>query len=395
MLNVLYLVFNLADPAVRRRVLMLKAGGAEVTLAGFRRTPEAPAEIEGIRPIDLGQSHDGKFAQRVLAVLRATALLGAALRGVSRPDVIVARNLEMLALARRAKGILGAADVPVVYESLDIHRLLLREDGIGTAMRRLERYLARDVALLITSSPAFVRDYFAARGQANAPVELIENKYFEPQAAVMGSGSGAPAALDAPPWRIGWFGALRCRRSLAILSEFSRRSEGRFEVALRGQPALGEFEDFHGSVAAEPYLSFGGPYRNPEDMAAIYGQVHFSWVIDFFEEGLNSKWLLPNRLYEGCRFGAVPIAVRDTETARFLQERGLGIVLPEPSAEALAEAIGAMDTERFRALRDRVLAADRRTWSCDRQDCLDLVSRLGTLSEAPPRLAGQALATGS
>ena len=86
--------------------------------------------------------------------------------------------------------------------------------------------------------------------------------------------------------------------------------EGRFEIVLRGRPAYSEFTDFDGFVAAEPYLRFDGAYRNPEDLAAIYGEVHFSWAIDFFEEGLNSSWLLPNRLYEGCRYGAVPIAMR-------------------------------------------------------------------------------------
>ena len=34
MLHVLYLVHNLTDPAVRRRILMLEAGGAQVSLAG-------------------------------------------------------------------------------------------------------------------------------------------------------------------------------------------------------------------------------------------------------------------------------------------------------------------------------------------------------------------------
>jgi len=389
MLHVLYLVFNLTDPAVRRRVLMLKAGGADVTLAGFRRSAEPPAEIEGIRPIDLGISHDGQFVQRTFAVLNAAMSLGSALKDTARPDVIVARNLEMLALAARAKAIFGAGDFPVVYESLDIHRLLLRQDPVGGALRFLERYFARDVKLLITSSPAFMRNYFLPHGQVSAPVELVENRHFEL------SPSGNPGAEQvertAPPWRIGWFGALRCRRSLAILSEFSRRSEGRFEVTLRGRPALREFEDFQGAVAAEPFLSFEGSYRNPEDLAAIYGEVHFSWVIDFFEEGQNSQWLLPNRLYEGSRFGAVPIAMRDTETARFLEERGIGIILPEPTPEALERVIGGMDRERYLDLRRRVLAVDRKTWTCDRQDCLDFVARLGRLVAAPPPAMARAL----
>lgn len=376
MLHVLYLVFNLTDPAVRRRVMMLKAGGATITLAGFRRTEEPPADIEGIRPIDLGISHDGRFTQRAFAILNATMALRSALKSVSKPDLIIARNLEMLVLASRAKRVFGANDLPLVYESLDIHRLLLRRDPFGHALRFLERYLARNARLLITSSPAFVHNYFAPRGQVSAPVKLIENKHLE---LVSTEGVERPAQEQSPPWKIGWFGALRCRRSLAILSEFSRRSQGRFLITLRGKPALREFEDFSGAVASEPYLSFEGPYRNPEDLAAIYGKIHFSWVIDFFEEGQNSKWLLPNRLYEGCRFGAVPIAMRDTETARFLEERGIGIILPEPTADALERVVGGMSPERYRELRGRVLELDRKTWTCDRQDCVDLVSQLRRL----------------
>ena len=72
------------------------------------------------------------------------------------------------------------------------------------------------------------------------------------------------------------------------------------------------------------------PTATREDLAAIYGEVHFTWAIDFFEEGLNSSWLLPNRLYEGCRFGAVPIAMQAApRPARFLAERHLGLLLDD------------------------------------------------------------------
>ncbi|TIW45452.1 MAG: glycosyl transferase family 1, partial [Mesorhizobium sp.] len=54
MLHVLYLVHDVSDPAVRRRIIMLKAGGAQVTLAGFRRIASPVADVEGLRPIDLG-----------------------------------------------------------------------------------------------------------------------------------------------------------------------------------------------------------------------------------------------------------------------------------------------------------------------------------------------------
>ncbi|TPM01684.1 MULTISPECIES: glycosyltransferase family 4 protein [unclassified Mesorhizobium] len=390
MLNVLYLVHDVSDPAVRRRITMLRAGGAQVTLTGFRRTANPIADVEGLRPLDLGATRDGRFAQRLTAVAKAAVSIGTRLRGMPRPDLIIARNLEMLALARRANTAFGAA-VPIVYECLDIHRLMLRSDAVGRALRATERYLARDVKLLVTSSPAFTANYFAPFGQVTAPVELVENKYFE-AAAILPAEHEMAEAPVAPPWRIGWFGALRCRRSLELLADFSRRADGRFEIVLRGRPALTEFPDFHAFVEAEPWLSFRGPYRNPEDMAAIYRDVHFSWAIDFFEAGQNSEWLLPNRLYEGCRFGAVPISMANTETGRFLGRQGIGILLPEASPDALEAAIGKMEERRFSTLKERVLSRNPRIWSYDRSDCQALVDKLRSLAAMRQPFAAEALA---
>jgi succinoglycan biosynthesis protein ExoL len=388
MLHVLYLVHDVSDPAVRRRVQMLKAGGARVTLAGFRRTTSPVAEIEGIEPVDLGATRDGRFAQRLGAVARAAVSIGAKLGAMPRPELIIARNLEMLALARRANGAFGAS-VPIVYECLDIHRLVLRDDFVGRTLRGAERHLARDVKLLVTSSPAFIANYFEPFGQIGAPVELIENKFFETAPVVAAHFEDGPAP---PPWRIGWFGALRCRRSLELLADFTRRQAGRFEVVLRGRPALSEFADFHGYVAAEPWLSFQGPYRNPEDMAAIYREVHFSWAIDFFEAGQNSEWLLPNRLYEGCRFGAVPISMADTETGRFLKQQDIGVRLSEASPEGIEAMLSGMDQDRYRGLKSRVLARNPRTWSYDRSDCAAFVDKLRGLASGSSTFAMEAAA---
>lgn len=374
MLRVLYLVHNLSDPAVDRRVAMLRAGGAAVTLAGFRRGA-APERAKGPAPIELGRTQDGRFPQRIASVATAALSLAGKLRHLPRPDVIIGRNLEMLALANRARTVFGA-DIPLVYECLDIHRLLLDSGPVGRTMRAAERLFGRNAALLITSSPAFVRDYFARFGQSPAPVMLLQNKVLE-----LDGRTPAPAVPAMPvdgsgPWRIGWFGALRCRKSLELLASFTRRAGGRFEVVMRGRPAYREFADFDGFVAAEPHLRFAGPYRNPDDLAAIYGEVHFSWAIDFFEEGLNSAWLLPNRLYEGCRYGAVPIAMKGTETGRFLAERGLGVLLDNPSVDALETALGAVNRSGYSALRHQVSDHDGNEWSAGIADCRVLVERL-------------------
>ena len=382
MLHILYFVHDLADPAVRRRVLMLQAGGALVTLAGFRRDDNALAAIDGIEPIELGRTRDAQFAQRIAAVAKSAFKLRHALRSVPRPDVIIGRNLEMLALANRAKSVFGG-DMPVVYECLDIHRLLLRDDVLGGMLRGAERRFGDKAALLITSSPAFVERYFKPRSGLQLPIMLLENKVLTLEAAA--ARNVAPAArvpAEDKPWKIGWFGALRCRKSLTLLDQFSRRMEGRFEIVLRGRPAYSEFDDFDGIVRDAPFMHFGGAYKNPEDLSEIYHDVQFSWAIDFFEEGLNSSWLLPNRLYEGGLYGAVPIAMDGTETARFLASRKIGLTLDKADAAHLATLLGDMDEQRYLAAFDAVAAQDRKQWMTDRGDCQGLVLRLASLTRA-------------
>jgi len=379
MLQILYLAQDLADPAVRRRILALVAGGGSVTLAGFRRGTNPLAAVEGIAPIELGKTADGRFVQRIGAVAGSCLSLKRKLRHVRKPDVIIARNLEMLAVARRAEALFGG-EVPIVYECLDIHRLMLRGDWIGRALRKAEAHLGREARLLITSSPAFIEHYFRPLSGLQAPPLLIENKVLDTTTAAEGEPPRFVYPDPGPPWKIGWFGALRCRKSLALLAEFTKKMEGRFEIVLRGRPASSQFEDFERFVRNEPFMRFAGAYRNPEDLPEIYGDVHFTWAIDFFEEGQNSAWLLPNRLYEGCRYGRVPIAMKGTETARFLSMRDVGLVLEEASADSLAALIGAMTPDRFADAAERIGQCHVSTWVFNSTDCEALVRRFAALT---------------
>ena len=383
MLDVLYLAHDVADPAIRRRTLTLEAGGANVTVAGFRRGACTPV-ANGI--IELGVTRDGRFGQRVAAVVKAALLLRHKLRGEKKPRIIIARNLEMLALANRANAIFGG-NVPIVYECLDIHRLLLRKDFAGRALRGAEHYLGRNVSLLITSSPAFIENYFRPVSRLKAPTMLLENQVIELEDTASMQTARPRPPQPGEPWKIGWFGALRCHKSLKLLAEFTRAMDGRFEVVLRGRPAYSEFDDFDGFVENEPFMHFHGAYKNPEDLARIYDEVQFSWGIDFFEEGQNSSWLLPNRLYEGCRYNAVPIVMRGTETARYVSAKHIGLVLGQADSKTLSALLAEMTKERYLAEFGKVAATSSHNWIFDRADCQRLVNRLAALSTSDAHAA--------
>ena len=345
---------------------MLTDGGAEVTLAGFRR--EA-MPVDGA--VDLGRTHNGKFVQRIWAVLRAVMKLRRHKELFQDADVIVARALEMLAIGVRGRTMVKPKP-PLAYECLDIHRLLLNEGAVGKMLRWLEGWLSRRASVLITSSPAFVSSYFDPLSKVRLPVRLAENKIYAPVKIARDT----TPRLARPPWRIGWFGAIRCRESLDILCNLARQNPGTIEIVIRGRPAYDQFDDFDGQIQASPGVSFEGPYNNPGDLAAIYHDVHFTWAIDMFEAGQNSSWLLPNRLYEGGAYASVAIAEKAVETGRFLDERHIGVTLEEPLAKNLAGFFATLTPDRYRALEQEAAAVPIETWIYDRSDCESLVACL-------------------
>jgi succinoglycan biosynthesis protein ExoL len=367
-LQVLYLAHDLDDSAIWRRCEMLRRGGAEVRLAGFRR---GDGPLAGPAVV-LGQTRNGRMAGRALAVARAAPGLAERLGPGPVPDVILARNLEMLALAVSLRRRFPAARV--VYELLDIHRLLLGGGVVSHALRAAEAALMRRASLVILSSPGFVRNYLKPFNRPARDVLLVENKPLGAALSPLQSGEG--------PIRIGWFGILRCAWSLKALDQLTRAEPGRWQVVLRGRPALDAVPDFHTIVAANPDLSYNGPYRWPDDLAAIYSGIDIAWLIDRYEAGGNSDWLLPNRLYEGCLHGAVPLGLDRTEVATRLRALGVGIVARAPEDAALREAL-AMDRADVARMRAALLSLPRQTWEAGADDCRAIVARLRATRRGP------------
>ncbi|MBR0749936.1 glycosyl transferase family 1 [Bradyrhizobium japonicum] len=367
--RIVYFVHDLSDAAVHRRVRMLRQGGATITVIGFRRS-HAPVDIpQASEVVDLGLTHDAKLAKRSIAVARSLAQIDRLAHHVRESDLVIARNLEMLVLAARARH-RYARSAKLCFECLDIHALLLSDRLPGRLLRTLESRLWRDVDLLVTSSPSFVEHYFRPRGFAGA-IKLVENK------VLVGSPPDAPDD-NRPvrrPWQIGWFGMLRCRRSLEYLGRVSTALDGAVEVVIRGRPSSAIFPDFPATVAEHPFVRFEGPY-GPDDLADIYGNVHFSWAIDYYEEGLNSSWLLPNRLYESGLHNVVPIALNGVATGRWLAERGIGILTEDPPVASLVEMLRQLDSGTYSRMRAGVAARPRNEFSVAPAECRQLVSEL-------------------
>lgn len=374
-MRIAYFVHDIIDPAVARRVRMLRAGGADVRVLGFRRGNGVP-DLEGEPAIDFGRTYDSRLLQRTMKVIQRRTSLGVEASAIREADILLARNLEMLAIATAA-GRRHAPNATLVYECLDLHRLLLSGSPVGRCLRLLERSLMRRARLLIVSSPAFISRYYAPEQGVgstwNRPVTIVENKVLALDTS-HGNVTARAEPLPGPPWRIGWFGMIRCQRSLDILCKLAGRFPGLVEIVIRGRPARVAFRNFDEQIAQSPGVFFGGAYRHDE-LSALYRDVHFNWAIDYFEEGANSALLLPNRIYEGGPHGAVPIAAVKTETGRWLQQRGIGVVFDSPRHE-LGCFLEHLTSGVYARLRLAVRSLPPRTYIADRTDCESLVQAL-------------------
>jgi succinoglycan biosynthesis protein ExoL len=364
--RILYLAHDLDDPAIGRRVRMLERGGALVELAGFRRDEgalERPALV-------LGRTEDGRLGRRALSVLGTCLRPPQELAGRPRPDANPGAQPRDARRGRARPGRLGAARPRLAYESLDVHRSLVGTGARPRALRAVERRLARGADLVLTSSPGFAREHFGPQSLAGR-LRIVENKLL-----LDGSPPAPPPLPVAPPVTVGWFGVLRCRWSLHALDRATRAAPGRLKVTLRGRPALDAVPDLPAVVAANPDMELGGPYRYPDDLPAIYGAVALTWMVDRFDAGANSDWLLPNRLYEGGAFGRVPVALAGTEVAAALDRLGIGLRLPAAEEGAVAALLLGLDAARIEEEAARVRALPPSTFVTDDAACRALVSGL-------------------
>ncbi|HEU4990679.1 MAG TPA: glycosyl transferase family 1 [Gemmatimonadaceae bacterium] len=390
--RVLLLAIDLSDPAVHRRVTMLKAGGAAVTVAGFRRSAEMNIEVSGCVTVDFGRTYNGRLWHRAWCVMRELVLLFWRRGLYAQQDAILARNLEMLAIGYFARAVSVPKPV-LIYECLDLHKFMLRQDPIGASFRWLEGFFSRPAAALITSSPAFVANYFRPLSKVRSPVRIIENKVLalagqgEPRnhhASATNDSAGVGEATPSlpyeiqpgPPWRIGWYGLIRCRRSLSVLSRLAEESNGLVEIMIRGRPWADQFPSFEAEIAQVPGIRYLGQYSNLKDLEELYSSVHFSWTVDFTEDNGNSALLLPNRLYEGGYYNCIPIAELRHETGRFLVRLGIGVVLNASSPDGLLKFFRELTAEQYESLRAAAGAVPKSTWAYAREDCVALVQSL-------------------
>jgi len=336
MQTVAYFGHDVKDAAIRRRIGALEQDGMHVVGFTKRRAEFVDPAWDNT---DLGKTKDGALLQRILSIFTGAFRGWKARHKLKTADVIIARNLDMLACAILVNKTTGA-NLPIIYECLDVHRLMCREDLIGRTLRRLEAWLMSKTTGLILSSPAFLTEYFEKYHGQQERVRLVENRMVPAMITQFHRDADAlPEKAVSKKLHLGWVGVLRCSRSLDIMCQLADMYPDVLQIELHGVPSLPEIPDFENRIKGHENITFHGRYKSPEDLERIYKSIDVVWSIDFMEAGQNSVWLLPNRIYEGGYFSVPAIALQETQTAKWLDSKGVGFIISEPLVEATSDLI--------------------------------------------------------
>lgn len=363
------------ESVVIKRVKAFQAAGASVIGFMFHRARDKEQPDPVWENIELGATIDRNYLARLPKLCRALWTVMRHRRALADCDVIYARNFDMMALATAAK-LLSRSRAQLVYEVLDVQRAFIGAGFLKAAFRWCERRLLSACDMLVVSSPMFMTRYFEPQQSYAGPWFLLENKVAASQVAAVPK-AAIPTPPSGPPWIIGWFGTLRCIRSLDILSRLAAAHPDKVAVLIRGTLSEEDIPSdlMRAQTANRSNFQYLGPYQSPQDLAEIYGEIHFTWAIDFLDAGSNSDWLLPNRLYEGGLFHSIAIAREGTATGDKVAREGLGVALREPIDESLVSWLLEMDAGRYADLAGRARAAPRSLF-VDESDTAELLTRL-------------------
>ncbi|MEL6387934.1 MAG: glucosyltransferase [Pseudomonadota bacterium] len=373
-----YIGVDATNPTLILRIRSFLRAGVDLTAFTFRRKKFNSDYVPEWRNIHLGKTSDRHYLRRLPSLVAGLRQILAHSDTMRAADFIYARNMDLLFLGLLAKRLTGSK-AKLVYEVEDVQEIFFKDTTGGAIFRRLERWALARIDLLVPLSPGFLSGYFKPVQEYNGPSFVLENKIQLGDKPDTPTHAGRVWETITDRWVIGWFGTLRCPKSMALLEEIAVRLGDRVEIYTRGYPTETGLPAYIKIVDRHPNWAYEDEYTIPDDLEAMYGRVHFAWCFDFLDEFGNSPLLLPCRMYQGGFYGAVPLVAEGTEMARWLGRAEVGHALPAPYADSVVDFLEQLDPDEYCAERAQIMAHRHELFLEDGRDMRALLETIRRL----------------
>ncbi|MBT56227.1 MAG: glucosyltransferase [Mameliella sp.] len=375
----IYIGVDATNPTLILRIRSFLRAGAELTAFTFRRHKFNTDYQPEWANVHLGDTVDRNYLRRLPALGRALWRMLENRQTFRAAQFIYARNMDLLFLGLLARW-LTRSKAALVYEVEDVQEVFFKKTVSGALFRWLEGWALKRIDLLVVMSPGFLRGYFEPVQGYQGRHFVLENKLQLGDLPETPTPSGRVWEDITDRWVIGWFGTLRCPRSMALLEEIAEALGPKVEIYTRGYPTETGLEAYLEVVDRHENWIYDGEYTIPDDLEQMYGRVHFSWCLDFLDPDGNSPLLLACRMYQGGFYGAVPLVVEDTEMDRWLAEAGIGHTFGPPYAESIIAFLQTASPADYRAERAQIMERRRELFLEDGRDTRAMLETIGDLA---------------
>jgi succinoglycan biosynthesis protein ExoL len=318
---------DVTDVSTSKRAQGFLDYGFRLTVFGFRRERYNRTYEPTWPYVALGKTEDGKYRQRVRALLACIPAIVANRRRLRGASVIYARNIDQLLLALLTR-LLFARRAQVAYEVLDIQPVQVADGSAAWLLRWVERLCLRRIRLLVLSSPGFFEHYYAALQGYRGAWFLLENKVDPSVLAVRPPTSswsrGVARDSNGYRWTVGYVGLIRGNQTFDLITRIAARLRDTVLFKFHGVLTTVDSRPFRAALRENKNMVYEGGYVNPQDLAGIYDGLDFSWALDLEHVDHNSRWLRPCRFYEAGLYGVPCLAIRDFEIGKFIESMGVG-----------------------------------------------------------------------
>jgi succinoglycan biosynthesis protein ExoL len=335
-----------SQPRYHRRVAALQDAGFEVTVYAFNRGYYTVNDFpDGVPLHHLGAMADGAYLQRVPRLVRAALIMRRRESRLPPCSLWYAFGLDNGLLAS-----LFARHANLVYEVGDLRNPVANRGMAARVLWRLESYVIRRAALLVVTSPDFIHQHYSPLlGDREIRWVVMENRVPGATALRYPRPSYRPAG---EPVRVGVIGLLRYEATLLPLIEWVAHRPDSHELHVHGDGPL--TDRIREAAERWPNLHYHGPFRNPDDLAAIYEGIDVCYCV-YDSRDRNVRLALPNKLYEAPYFGVPVVAADGTAFARRVAELGVGVSIDPWKPDYAHGLNGVLAKSRVDDLRRRTL----------------------------------------
>jgi succinoglycan biosynthesis protein ExoL len=306
----------------------------QIQVYAFERKGSYPGKKIEFEMNMLGEITHVSYLKRFVIIVKSLNKIKDAIK---KTDVIYTFGLDMLFLGWISKQLSFRKNVKLVYEVGDIREILIGKAPINYLARFFEKILLKYVSILVITSKAFYTEYFKKiQNVKSLEYHVIENKLDTDKMAT--TYLQELVGNDNKEIAIGYFGVLRCMRTLEILKMLAEKGKGKFKIYLRGLPGIKTQKEYDQLVSTEGVVN-EGPYVVPDDLPAMYNSVDMVWACYPYQgkEVGNWCWAKTIRFYESCYFKKPVFVQTGTEDCKTVEQYGIGICLGLDKIEKTVE----------------------------------------------------------